>query len=162
MPSIFHTHIPHILTKKVRLERLTMARIKGVARKVIPNKATKKPAEKAIKKSFGDVGRAVATMRPARRYRPATVAIREIRRYQRSVDLLIPKLSFQRVVREALMVFMTQYNLQANALLALQEASEAYLVSLMEDANMCAIHAKRSTIFPRDMMLARRLRGERA
>ena len=96
------------------------------------------------------------------RYRPGTVALREIRRYQRSVDLLIPRASFQREVRSDIQRFMTAYRMQASAILALQEASEAYLVALLEDANLCAIHAKRSTIFPRDMMLARRLRGERA
>ena len=58
--------------------------------------------------------------------------------------------------------FKTDLRFQAAAILALQEASEAYLVGLFEDSNLCAIHAKRVTIMPRDMQLARRIRGERA
>jgi histone H3 len=50
---------------------------------------------------------------------------------------------------------------QSVALLALQEATEAYLVGLFEDTNLCAIHAKRVTIMPKDIQLARRIRGER-
>ncbi len=51
---------------------------------------------------------------------------------------------------------------QGNAILALQESAEAYLVGLFEDSNLCAIHAKRVTIMPKDLQLARRIRGERA
>ncbi len=50
---------------------------------------------------------------------------------------------------------------QSHAIMALQEASEAYLTALFEDANLCAIHAKRVTIMPKDIELARRIRGER-
>ncbi|ODM86770.1 histone H3.2, partial [Orchesella cincta] len=50
----------------------------------------------------------------------------------------------------------------SSAVMALQEASEAYLVGLFEDTNLCAIHAKRVTIMPKDIQLARRIRGERA
>lgn len=97
------------------------------------------------------------------RYRPGTVAIREIRRYQKSTDLLIRKLPFQRLVREiAQKLFQNQeYRFQASAVLALQESSEAYLVALFEDTNLCALHANRVTIMPKDLHLARRIRGER-
>ena len=96
------------------------------------------------------------------RYRPGTVALREIRRYQKSTDLLIRKLPFQRLVREIANEYKTDLRFQSTAILALQEASEAYLVGLFEDTNICAIHAKRVTIMPKDIQLARRLRGERA
>lgn len=92
------------------------------------------------------------------RYRPGAVALREIRRYQKSTDLLIRKLPFQRVVREICQKISGDLRMQGSALLALQEASEAYLVSLFEDTNLCAIHAKRKTIMPRDMHLALRMR----
>lgn len=100
------------------------------------------------------------------RFRPGTVALREIRKYQRSTDLLIRKLPFQRLVREICedVKRSTQdepVRFQSSALLALQEAAEAYLVGLFEDTNLCAIHARRVTIMPRDMQLARRIRGER-
>lgn len=100
---------------------------------------------------------------PKRRYRPGTVALREIRKYQKSPELLIRKRPFQRVVREIAegMNQIDGIRFQSNALLALQEASEAYLVGLFEDTNLCAIHAGRMTIMTKDMHLARRIRGER-
>merc|ERR1712189_69973 len=91
-----------------------------------------------------------------------TVALREIRRYQKSTELLIRKLPFQRLVREIAQDFKTGLRFQSSAVMALQEASEAYLVGLFEDTNLCAIHAKRVTIMPKDIQLARRIRGERA
>ncbi|ETE73076.1 Histone H4 type VIII, partial [Ophiophagus hannah] len=86
----------------------------------------------------------------------------EIRRYQKSTELLIRKLPFQRLVREIAQDFKTDLRFQSSAVMALQEASEAYLVGLFEDTNLCAIHAKRVTIMPKDIQLARRIRGERA
>jgi histone H3/H4 len=94
------------------------------------------------------------------RFRPGTVALREIRRYQKSADLLIRRLPFQRIVRE-IAQSKGEFRFQASAILALQEASEAYLTGLFEDTNLCALHAKRVTIMPKDMQLARRIRGER-
>jgi len=96
------------------------------------------------------------------RYRPGTVALREIRKYQKSTELLIRKLPFQRLVREIAQDFKTDLRFQSSAVMALQEAAEAYLVGLFEDTNLCAIHAKRVTIMPKDIQLARRIRGERA
>ncbi|KAI8616629.1 histone-fold-containing protein [Chytriomyces sp. MP71] len=99
------------------------------------------------------------------RYRPGTVALREIRKYQKSTDLLLRKLPFARVVREVAQGFMpdlgdgSTLRFQSTAILALQEAAEAFLVHLFEDANLCAIHAKRVTIMQKDIQLARRIRG---
>ncbi|XP_018496277.1 histone H3.3 [Galendromus occidentalis] len=95
------------------------------------------------------------------RFKPGTVALREIRRYQRSTELLMRKLPFQRLVREIAQGFKTDLRFQNSAVMALQEASEAYLVSLFEDTNLCALHAKRVTIKAEDIRLARRIRGER-
>jgi len=95
------------------------------------------------------------------RYRPGTVALREIRKYQATTELLIPKRKFQNFVREIAQCFKADLRFQSNALMALQEAAEAFLVGLMEDTNLCAIHAKRVTIMPKDMQLARRIRGDR-
>ncbi|GKY91387.1 centromeric DNA-binding histone H3-like protein cse4 [Mayamaea pseudoterrestris] len=98
--------------------------------------------------------------RRKRRMRPGEKALKEIRSYQTSTDLLIRKLPFARLVREIQQNMMRQaYRWQATAILALQEATEAHLVGLFEDANCCAIHAKRVTIMPKDMQLARRIRG---
>lgn len=95
------------------------------------------------------------------RYRPGTVALREIRRYQRSTELLISRAPFQRLVREIAEEIKPDVRFQHSAVGALQEACEAYLVGLFEDVNLCALHAKRVTIMPKDMQLARRIRGER-
>ncbi len=114
---------------------------------------TKRPT-KALKLSKRGKGK-------VHRFRPGTVALRDIRRYQKTTDLLIQKMPFQRLVREVSENCRSDMRFQASAMLAIQEASEAYLVSLFEDSMLCALHSKRITIFPRDLQLSRRLRGER-
>jgi histone H3 len=129
------------------------------ARKSTGGKAPRKQlATKAARKSAPATG----GVKKPHRYRPGTVALREIRRYQKSTDLLIRKLPFQRLVREIAQDFKSDLRFQGSAVLALQEAAEAYLVGLFEDTNLCAIHAKRVTIMPKDIQLARRIRGERS
>ena len=95
-------------------------------------------------------------------YRPGTVALREIRKYQKSTELLIKKRPFQRLVREIAQDFKSDLRFQGSAILACQEAAEAYIVGLLEDANLCSLHSKRVTIKPKDIQVARRIRGERA
>ncbi|KAI1724875.1 core histone h2A/H2B/H3/H4 domain-containing protein [Ditylenchus destructor] len=89
-----------------------------------------------------------------------TVALREIRRYQKSTELLMRKLPFQRLVREVSQDYKPDVRYATAAISALQEASEAYLIGLYEDTNLCAIHANRVTIMPKDLQLARRIRGD--
>ena len=96
------------------------------------------------------------------RYRLGTVALREIRRYQKSTEMLIRKLPFQCLVREIAQDFKADIRFQSAAIMAMQEALEAYLVGLFEDSNLCAIHAKRVTIMPRDIQLARCICGKRS
>ncbi len=141
-----------------------MARTKQTARKTTGGKAPRKQlAIKAQRKSAPLPPSAAKKIQKPHRYRPGTVALREIRKYQKSTDLLIRKLPFQRLVREISQDFgKDTLRFQSTAILALQEATEAYLVSLFEDTNLCAIHAKRVTIMPKDIQLARRIRGERA
>eukprot|EP00984_Skeletonema_dohrnii_P022698 scaffold11802_cov202-Skeletonema_dohrnii-CCMP3373.AAC.2 len=98
--------------------------------------------------------------RRRRRMRPGEKALREIRKYQSSTSLLLRRLPFARLVREIQYGMTRQpYRWQGSAILALQEAAEAHLVGLFEDSVLCAIHAKRVTIMPKDMQLARRIRG---
>ncbi|KAH6624922.1 histone H3-like protein [Chaetomium sp. MPI-SDFR-AT-0129] len=97
-----------------------------------------------------------------RRYRPGTLALKEIRRYQANTDLLMSKLPFARLVREIALQYQPEreeLRWQSQAILALQESAEAFLVHLFEDTNLCAIHAKRVTIMQKDIQLARRIRG---
>jgi len=144
-----------------------------------PSSPVRKKANTARKSTGGKPPRKSVPLRPVRaepepaprqkkRFYPGVVALREIRKYQKSTDLLIAKLPFSRVVREVAQDMTTDtgsydtglgLRWQSSALLALQEATEAYLVHLFEDANLCAIHAKRVTIMQRDIQLARRIRG---
>jgi len=137
-----------------------MTRTKHTARKSTGGKAPLKSvaSKGTARKKQPEVG----GVKKPHRFRPGTVALREIRRYQKSTELLIRRMPFQRLVREIAQEFKTDLRFQASAILALQEATEAYLVALFEDSNLCAIHAKRVTIMPRDIQLARRIRGERA
>src|SRR5436189_187202 len=159
---LFVTHFVRVcaLVSDICVLFLTkMARTKQTARKSTGGKAPRKQlATKAARKSAPATG----GVKKPHRYRPGTVALREIRRYQKSTELLIRKLPFQRLVREIAQDFKTDLRFQSSAVMALQEASEAYLVGLFEDTNLCAIHAKRVTIMPKDIQLARRIRGERA
>ncbi|KIY63655.1 histone 3 [Cylindrobasidium torrendii FP15055 ss-10] len=137
-----------------------MARTKQTARKSTGGKAPRK--QLAAKSAARKTATATGGVKKPHRFRPGTVALREIRRYQKSTELLIRKLPFQRLVREIAQDFKTDLRFQSSAVMALQEAAEAYLVSLFEDTNLAAIHAKRVTIQPKDLALARRLRGERS
>ena len=96
------------------------------------------------------------------RWRPGTVALRQIRKYQKSTALLMRKAPFQRLVRELATNQKAGLRWSANAVAALQESTESYVTGLLSDSNLCALHAKRVTLMARDLQLARRLRGERA
>ncbi|XP_060473346.1 histone H3.3A-like [Panthera onca] len=136
-----------------------MAPTKQTASKSTGGKAPRKQlATKAAPKSAPSTG----VVKKPHCYRPGTVALREIRCYQKSTALLFHELPFQRLVREIAQDFKTDLRFQSAAIGALQEASEAYLVSLFEDTSLCAIHAKRVTIMPKDVQLEHRIRGERA
>ena len=139
-----------------------MARTKQTARKTHGGKTPRKQLGDKQTKKIGIAGKNATAggVKKAHRFRPGTVALREIRKYQRTTELLIRKLPFQRLVREIAQEFKHELRFQGTAILALQEASEAYLVGLFEDTNLCAIHAKRVTIMPKDIALARRIRGE--
>ena len=127
----------------------------------------KKEAAKAAKKSGMKAPK--GGVKKLHRFRPGTVALKEIQRYQKSTELLIRKLPFQQLVREIAgdhkvitSPLCGKVRFQSLAIKVLQEASEAYIVGLFEDTNLCAIHAKRVTILPKDIQLARRIHGERA
>jgi histone H3 len=133
-----------------------MARVKQTARKVTGGHFPRKQLAKKASRQLGP-----SKLTKPHRFRPGTVALREIRKFQKSTELLIRRLPFQRVVREIAQDFKNDLRFQSTAILALQEATEAYLVSLFEDTNLCAIHANRITIMPQDLRLARRIRGEK-
>ena len=134
-----------------------MARTKGQksAKSAKKNLAASKAAAAQARKT-------TSKKKKTYRYRSGTVALREIRKYQKSTDMLIRRLPFQRVVREVAYDVTEKSDLrfQGTGVLALQEASEAYLVGTFEDANLCAIHAKRVTVMPKDMLLVRTIRGD--
>ncbi|KIM42870.1 hypothetical protein M413DRAFT_444508 [Hebeloma cylindrosporum] len=153
-----------------------MARTKQSARKSTGGKAPRKQIlfeqmatktthngekdTRLVRKTAMNSRKSIGGVKKAHRFRPGTVALREIRRYQKSTELLIRKLPFQRLVREISQDYKTDLRFQSSAIAALQEVAEAYIIALFEDTNLACLHAKRVTIMPRDMILARRLRGE--
>ena len=144
-----------------------MARTKETAHRSMGGKAPRKIlATMAARRTAHRQAMIAGGVKRPRRYRPGTVALREIRRYQKSTETLIRKKPFQHLVREIFQeldrqkIKVSDTRFQSTALLALQEASEAYLVNLFEWTNLAAIHAKWVTVMPKDMQLARRIRGE--
>jgi histone H3 len=100
-------------------------------------------------------------MKKSFRWRPGTVALREVRKLQKSTELLVAKAPFSRLVREIAETHKAGLRFQSTAVAAIQEATEAFVISLLSDANLTALHANRVTALPRDLQLVRRLRGER-
>ena len=142
-------------TSKSKSPAKKTAKPKAIKSSQSPKKASKSPkkSQKPAASQAGD---------KKRRFKPGTLALREIKRYQKSTDLLLPRAPFQRLVREITGVHDPDLRFQAQALIALQEAAEAYLVGIFEDTQLCAIHAKRVTVQKKDMELARRIRGDDA
>ena len=131
-----------------------MARTKQIAKRSTGGKAPRKQlATKAARKSAPATG----GVKKPHRYRPGTVSLREIRRYQKSGELLVPKLPVARTFKEIAQDFMADVKVQSAAFLVVQEMAEAFLVNRFEDANCCAIHAKRVTVMKKDMQLAKRI-----
>ena len=128
-----------------------MARTKRTVRK---DEVGKKWSTFAKKQPRSQSGKASAQQQ-LHRYQPRMVALREIWRYQKSMELLICKLPFQCLVCKILQGYSVGYRVTPAMMMALQEAAEAYLVQLLEDSNLCAIHAKCITIQPKDLQLAR-------
>jgi histone H3 len=136
-----------------------MARTKQTARKSTGGKAPRKQlATKAAKKTSTQV-HAVASVKRPHRFKAGTVAMREIRKYQKTTDLLIRKLPFQRLVREVASQYKSDVRFQSSSILAIQESLENYLIGLFEDGSRCALHAKRVTLMARDLLLVNRIKS---
>ena len=141
-----------------------MPKTKSASKKV-PSKAVSKkkagPSKKSMSASKSSKAKPSAPKdRKKPRFHAGTVALREIKRYQKSTDLLIPRAPFGRLVRDICSGIDNDLRFASQALLALQEATEAFLVGLFEDTALCAVHAKRQTVTKADMLLARRIRGD--
>ena len=116
-----------------------------------------KPEQSVAGAELGLLGEKKA--RKKRRNRPGTVALREIRRYQKSTELLLRRAPFRRLVREIAQDFHNEpLRFGSDAFAALQEASEMFLTEVFGDANLCAIHDKRVTLLQRDLQLAQKMR----
>ena len=129
----------------------------------IPSKTGANQSNQILAKKTAQTPTAPHTggVKKAHRFKPGTIALREIRKYQKSTDLLLRKLPFQRIVKEITQQYKNDMRYRSSALEALQHACEAYIVGLFEDTNLCAIHARRVTVMVKDMALARRIRGDR-
>jgi histone H3 len=134
---------------------VTQKKVLGRPRKQAASRKTHKAGQLAAKAA------PKSSIKRAHRWRPGTVALREIRKYQASTDNVVQKAPFVRLVREVAGNLKENMRMSKSALEALQEATELHIVSLLADANLCCVHAKRVTLFPKDVVLAMRLRGER-
>ncbi len=144
-----------------RIKQSASKKIKGVHKTLAKDETIKKEGEaKTAKKE--PKSKTVQKERKPHRFRPGTVALRDIRKYQRSTDLLLRKAPFNRLCREIAQDFKNDLRFTTTSLLALQEAAETHLVSLFQDTNNLALHSKRVTIMAKDMILARAIRGERS
>ena len=131
--------------------------------KPIQSRTPKKIINKASKKTRAEIKAKLDRQKELRKLntdKQSRHALHEIRKYQKSVKLLIPLRPFSRLIREIAQDCKYGLRFQSNALLALQEASEMYLVNLFEHSMLTCVHAKRLTIFPKDFDLVRRIRGE--
>ena len=149
------THRKMTLTAKQRVLRAGKAAIAVKTALPRPRKTLsggktpqKQLATKAARKQGGGQG-----VRPKPRQSYAIMALWEIRHFHKSVDLLIPLLPFQQLVREITQDFRMDLQFQSSAILALQEAAEAWLISIFESANLCCIHRGRIAICPKDFYL---------
>ena len=124
-----------------------------------PKKLITKAAVQAKKKTKKEIERA-KELRKLNQNKQSLQALREIRQYQKSTKLLVPKLPFQRLIREVAQDFKTDLRFQSQAIMALQEATEIYLVNLYEHSMLCVIHGKQVTLMPKDMKLVRHICGE--
>jgi histone H3 len=155
--------IAHVNTNKPRANKRpppSRGRVRKNGQQKKTSTAQKAPKKQTATTSKSKIAVATGPVAPKkRRWHPGTVALREIRKYQKSCDLLLKKRPFARLVREILQQVSPHDidRMQAGALASLQEASEAYLVGVFEDTNLCALHTKRVTIMPKDMHLARRI-----
>ena len=133
------------------------------SKKMLSSQKVKKSSKPIAKKVVADAksNEAKAMKEAKRRFKPGTVALREIKKYQRDVSNLIPRAPFQKLVRSICSGVDNELRFQSQALVALQEAAEAYVVGLFEDTNLCCLHANRQTVMKKDMELARRIRGDR-
>ena len=121
-----------------------------------PKKGSRRPPRQS-KKAKGTSGH--PGIKKPHRWRPGVARLREIRRFQKSNELLFRGKPFERFARELANNHKSDVRFSKDAVRALQDATESFLTGLLHEANLCAIHAKRSTVQPRDLHLARRLRN---
>ncbi len=145
---------------KVEKSKKAQKKVSSKAIKVLKAKKDSKLALKSPSKKISKSKLSAPAERKKFRFKPGTVALREIKRYQKSTEALVPRAPFQRLVRSVCSDIDPNLRFQSQALVALQEASEAYLVGLFEDTNLASLHAKRVTVMKKDMDLARRIRGD--
>ena len=142
-----------------------MACTKAMVRKRAAEGTKMVPHLQSLKAEAGKVPQYVKRIKKdettwRKRYRPGTRALKEIRKFQKLTELIIPKVAFLRLVWEIIQKKYSWYQVQVGAVLALHEAAEVYIVRLFDNTNLCTIHAKQVTIMPKDMHLAWRIRGE--
>jgi histone H3 len=117
--------------------------------------AKKSPFRMILKRAFQSK---LAGARKPIRFKPGTVALRQIRKLQRTCDLLLPLQPFQRLIREIALSFKSDLRFEREALLAIQEAAEAHIICMFQHTQNLAIHSGRKTIQDKDLSLALHIR----
>ncbi|RVD93181.1 histone -like [Tubulinosema ratisbonensis] len=136
-----------------------MARTKQTAKKTVGGKAPRKQLSTKAARKTTSMGTPMSVSTKKPRYKAGMVVLRDIRRYQSSTELLIRKLPIQRLIKSIAQEFMVDIRFQSKAIPCIHEALEHFLTTLLEDANYCALHAKRVTVLPKDIMLVDKIRG---
>lgn len=128
-------------------------------KKLLAQKMDRKKSEKNDKSGVKTSAKDPVVKRP-RRFKPGTIALREIKKYQKSTELVLQKAPLQRVIKSIMHAYNAQLRMSSTGALIIQEAVEAHIISLLADCNLCAQHARRVSIQPKDFYLARRIRGK--
>ena len=141
MPKCKHIPTQKELVKAARARKLTGMNTRAKPRKTTEfAKSTHVPQAAHVPHKGGRGTPPTSGIKKPKKHKPGVIALHEIHQFQKSVDLLIPLLSFGRVICEVTQDYKVGLQFQSSALMAIQEAAETYLVNLFEAANLCAIH----------------------
>lgn len=169
----FTEHVRHTTVKRedvlAAAEFMNMPIVAGRVFKKDKVKKKEKAAAKTAtpQKSKGGKSKSKKTSKSrgekkTRHFKPGTVALREVKRYQKTSGFLIASLPFERLVREVAQDFKADLRFSRSAVALIQLITEHYLVGILEESVLVAISAKRVSVQPKDVHLVRRIRGERA
>ena len=166
--NAWEIYFKYLLSQKMAHTKCSVRRRVVTGEKVlVPTQPSPQPSpqpstQMSEKQQAPQIGKAIKKIQKSKvwQFWSGTRALKEIWKFQKTTKLLIPKISFLRVVHEIIQKEYMWYRIQVGATLALYEAAESYIIHIFEDTNLCVIHARHIMIMPKDMKLARKIRGE--